>query len=80
MWEDMILYWAWRGKEPCTTNPPTKKRLVYAKIEYPSDRHKKIANSLQICYGVYDDDKFKEMFADEINWHKNQGAIITLEK
>lgn len=85
MWEDMVLYWAWRGKEVCNTDPPTKKRLVYAKIKYPVDKlgrppkGQKFSLRL-ICYGVYDDDKFTEVNNDEINWHKNQGATITWEK
>jgi hypothetical protein len=80
MWEDMVLYWAWRGKEPCNTSPSTTKRLVYATIEYPSDQHKKLAKGMLICYGVYDDGKFTELHTDEINWHKKQGATITWEK
>lgn len=71
---------AWSGKGPCDTEPPTKKRLVYAKIEYIGHYTEKPTATMLICYGVYDDGKFTEMHADEINWHKNQGATITWEK
>lgn len=34
MWEDMILYWAWRGKTPekGPPPPPTKKRIEFADL------------------------------------------------
>lgn len=70
MWQDMGLYWAWRGKERCFSEPPTNKRLEYARINY-----QKI--TMRICCGVFDDDKYTEINRDEIKWHENHSAKIT---
>ena len=72
MWEDMGLYWAWRGKQensyPLT---PTRKRLEYAIIYYPE------LTTMTICCGVFDDDKYTKRNRNQIKWHENNGAAIT---
>ena len=58
MWEDMGLYWAWRGKEKPTSWPPTKKRIEYAEIvhTYPylngPKKASQFAAAWQLGYGM----------------------------
>jgi hypothetical protein len=78
MWQDMVMYWAWRGKERPQkeqANPPTRKRLEYVKIHYPNCHPEQMAMS--ICCGVFDDDKYRELHREEIKWHEDNGAEIT---
>lgn len=62
MWEDMGLYWAWRGKEKPTSWPPTKKRIEYAEIvhTYPYLNGPKKGEPVRsgLAVGVWDDDKY----------------------
>jgi len=46
MWEDMVLYWAWRGDEPASYPPPTRKRIVYTDLGF---------NDMHMASHVYDD-------------------------
>lgn len=75
MWQDMGLYWAWRGDKACDVPPPTKKRLEYAKIHYPNWHPDPM--TMSICCGVFDDEKYTEKHRAEIKWHEDQGAEIT---
>ena len=54
MWQDMNLYWAWRGNGPPDTDPPTHKE-----IEYESFGHQRIA-----C-AVIEDGCRREVFCKE---------------
>lgn len=75
MWQDMKMYWAWRSLEPCDYDPPTNKRLAYANVRYERWNPKPL--NLQICCGVFDDDKYTPLHRDEILWHQNNGAVVT---
>ena len=70
----MVMYWAWRGKHlpsEGNENPPTVKRLEYAKIHYPN------WHPGSICCGVFDDRKYRELHRNEIKWHEDHGAEVT---
>lgn len=60
MWQDVGLYWAWRGVDihEVRTPTPTKKRLEYARLRYPYWRPDR--SDMRICCGVFDDDKYTE--------------------
>jgi hypothetical protein len=68
MWQDMGLYWAARG--PVQVPPPTTKRIEYATISYP-------AGSQRLAVAVWDDDMRREVNAQELAWHRAQGAEVT---
>ena len=71
MWQDMGLYWAWRGDKECKERPPTKKQLEYAKLQYLN------LPEISICCGVFDDGRYTEKNRAEIEWHVNMGAVLT---
>ncbi len=51
MWQDKILYWAWRGREKIDTCPPTKKLVVYDDVlDGPVP--------YRVAIGVWDDDVY----------------------
>ena len=78
MWQDMGVYWAWRGEEPpkgSDHKPPTEKRLEYATIHYQNWHP--LPMTMTICCGVFDDKKYTEQNRNEIKWHEDQGAEIT---
>ena len=77
MWEDMKLYWAWRGVDTGQYLPktPTDKRLEYVVIHYPDWVPEPM--TMKICCGVFDNDKYTELHRDEIKWHQEHGARIT---
>jgi hypothetical protein len=84
MWQDMVLYWAWRGGTPKDGLPPTptKKRIEYAEIIGPGrylngpNQGEPIRMSLVVT--VFDDDAPKEVNRDELEWHRNHGAEILM--
>jgi len=69
MWQDMGLYWAWRGLDKPKIQPPTEKRIEYAKIIYPTTQQ-------ALAVSVFDNGIEKEINRDELNWHRKQGANI----
>lgn len=71
MWEDIGLYWAWRGLDKPKTKPPTEKRIQYAKIIYPSTQQ-------GLAVSVFENGVKKEVHRDELEWHRKQGAIIIM--
>jgi hypothetical protein len=75
MWQNMGMYWAWRGKERCFSEPPTEKRLEYVSVHYPDWKPKPM--TMQICCGVFDDDKYTELHREQIKWHETHGAKLT---
>lgn len=88
MWEDKILYWAWRGDTPKEGLPPTPtyKLVEYAEIIH-TYRHlngpkKGELVHTNLAIGVFDDDRYTPLnrgdSACEIEWFKNQGAIVVM--
>ena len=84
MWQDMILYWAWRGPTPKDGLPPTptQKRIEYAEIVGPgrylngTNQGEPIRMSLAVT--VFDDDGKKEVNRDELEWHRKHGSGIRM--
>ena len=72
--QDKILYWSLTGASGGV--PPTRKRLEYAVIAYHGNRTLPI--TMNICCGVYDDDKYTAVNRAEIQWHADNGAEVTL--
>lgn len=62
MWQDMVLYWAWRGPEPEEGVPhtPTKKKIEYAEIigpgTYLNGPNEVELTSMRLAITVFDDD------------------------
>lgn len=75
MWEDKILYWAWKGSDYDGSNPPTKKTISYATIHYPNWYPSPLTT--QIACGVYDNERYTVLNLKEIQWHIDQNAIVT---
>lgn len=75
VWNDEILYWQQSGATG-VSKPPTTKRLEYAVIKYPEMKPSPV--TMNICCGVYDDDKYIELNRDEIQWHADHGAQVTI--
>lgn len=59
MWEDKILYWAWRSKEWTSTKPPTQKRVVYKDIL-------DVPVPYRIAVGVWDDDIYTSLIKEDM--------------
>jgi len=84
MWQDMVLYWAWRGQEPKEGVPPTptKKRIEYAEILGPGlylngpDKGEPIRVKLAIT--VFDDGTKKEINREELEWYRTCGSDVSL--
>lgn len=81
MWQDMGLYWAWRG-DPPKDKPmpptPTRKRIVYAEVIYntsPDVRHK-------LAVGVWDDAAYTPVNRGdalcEVGWFIRNGATVVM--
>lgn len=49
--------------------PPTKKKIDYAQINYPKQ-------SFKLAIGVWDDDKYTKLHEDELAFHLKNGATI----
>lgn len=60
MWQDMKLYWAWRGKTKDITPVPTKKRLDYVTLRKGS------ICEMNLCIGVWDDEKYTPLHREEL--------------
>jgi hypothetical protein len=84
MWQDMGLYWAWRGKNPNGRLPPkpTEKRIEYAEIVGPGrylDGDKKgDPIRMRLAVTVFDDQVQREVNRDELSWHRKHGAEIVM--
>lgn len=84
MWQDMVLYWAWRGPTPKDGLPPTptKKRIEYAEIvgpgRYLNSEKKGELIRMSLAVTVFDDDEKKEVSRDELEWHREHGAEIMM--
>lgn len=80
MWEDMILYWAWRGEEPPKTRPPTKKRIEYAEIigpgRYLNGPQKGEVIHMRLAVTVFDDESPREVNRDKLDWYRNHAGIV----
>lgn len=72
-WEDMGLYWAWRGApENYVDNPPTKKRIEYVTLVSSVEG----GLSLKLACGVWDDDKFTPLYRDQISRYESLGMKV----
>lgn len=87
MWQDMKLYWAWRGNgSKGYSDPPTTKRIEYAEIvhSYPylngPNKGSPVRSSLAV--GVWDGDKYTPLnrghSACEVEWFKNNGCVVLM--
>lgn len=71
-WQDMKLYWAWRGACPDRAKgevpppPPTIKKLDYVTI------NKNTPCEQSLCIGVWDDDKYTPLHRTELEFHLKQ--------
>lgn len=84
MWQDMVLYWAWRGPEPKEGVPPTptKKRIEYAEIigsgVYLNGPNKGELIRMNLAVTMFDDDDTrKEINREELEWHKKHGSNVS---
>ncbi len=86
MWQDMGLYWAWRGKEKPDAKPPTTKRVEYAEITHTyrylnGDKKGEFVRS-SLAVGVWDDDRYTPLnrgdSACEVEWFKRHGATVEM--
>lgn len=68
MWQDMKLYWAWRGKNNPKDGPPTKKTIDYVTL------HKGTPCESKTAIGVWDNDKYTPLFRDELEFHLKRYA------
>ena len=75
-WQDMVLYWAWRGHGVPDSDPPTVKRIEYAKIHYQNWKPEPMTTNLAVT--VFDDEVPKEVHREELEWHRQRGAEITM--
>ena len=50
MWEDKVLYWAWRGGAEGYTPPPTNKTIVYGIVSGQTE-----------AIGVFDDEVYTKL-------------------
>lgn len=84
MWQDMVLYWAWRGDEPKEGLPPTPthKRIEYAEIigpnRYLNGYVKGELIHMSLAVTVFDDDTPKQVYRDQLEWHRQQGSEILM--
>lgn len=80
MWQDMVLYWAWRGPMPKDGLPPTPthKRIDYAEIigpgRYLNGPKQGELIHMNLAVTVFDDDAEKEVHRDELEWYRKHGA------
>lgn len=70
MWQDMGLYWAWRGPEIIPpSSPPTTKRIRYATIT-----NAQVVQRLAVS--VFDDNIERKINRDELASHIKHGATV----
>ena len=70
-WVNKGIYWAWTGGEDGYCNPPTEKKILYAHIKYPK-------TSQNLAVTVLDNGVETDVFRDELEWHRKNGAVITM--
>jgi hypothetical protein len=76
-WQDMGLYWGWRGTTAPTVPPPTKKRIGYATIDYdPVNTNSQL--NFRIAAVVSENEAQRLVNVSEIEWHQKNGATITM--
>jgi hypothetical protein len=81
-WQDMGLYWAWRGDGASNSEPPTVKRIEYATITIESkclngpDKGEQI--KMRLAVTVFDDGVPKEVNRVELGRLMQQGCEITM--
>lgn len=84
MWEDMTLYWAWRGPVPKEGIPPTptKKRIEYAEIvgtgRYLNGPKQGERIKMRLAVTVFDDDVAKEVNRDELEWYRKHSTAVLM--
>ena len=84
MWQDMILYWAWRGPTPKDGLPPTptNKQIEYAEItlqgRYLNGPKQGERVKIGLAVTVFDDEVPKEVNRDELEWHRKHGSEIRM--
>ena len=84
MWQDMVLYWAWRGPKPKDGLPPTPtiKRIEYAEIIGPGryingpKPGEPIHRTMAVT--VYDNNIPTEVHRNELEWYRKVGAEIRM--
>lgn len=76
MWQGMGLYWAWRGTELAGFEPPTKKKIEYATVHYANWKPRPMI--MKIAVTVFDDGHQTDVNNKELDWHKQNGAEITM--
>jgi hypothetical protein len=60
MWQDMKMYWAWRGDGKKILPVPTQKRLDYATLFRGTEI------KMKLCIGVWDDEVYTPLHRDEL--------------
>lgn len=59
MWQDMGMYWAWRGGQDGYSRPPSQKRLHYADVDNGA------GHKYRLCIGVWDGEKYTPLHRRE---------------
>lgn len=75
MWQDMILYWAWRGAVPAWGAPatPATKRIEYADISRPGQEP-----YMRLAVTAFDDAKPRPVNRAELALHLAHGATASM--
>jgi hypothetical protein len=60
VWQDMVMYWAWRGEGEPTYASPTEKKLDYATL----------SDGSKLCIGVWDSNKYTPLHRAEYEKRK----------
>lgn len=72
-WQDMGLYWAWRGDGPAPTDPPTEKRVRYATITHPAGTTQSLAVTVTDNAGGR-----QEVNRGELAWLVGHGCTVAM--
>ena len=72
MWEDMGLYWAFRGQHEPKDPPPYSKRIIYASVLIGETK----SISMRIACAVVDGGEKRIVNLSEIEWLRSCGAEV----